>query len=72
MAVMEKNLSKTINVVITTGQDTTANVSVGPVNPEAEPTNSQIWAMRTAMAPILEGTASKVTKTYKSELENFD
>lgn len=72
MAVTEKQISKIINVVITTGEDSTANVSVGPVNPNADPTNSQIWAMRTAMAPILEGTAGKVTKTYKSELEDID
>ena len=72
MAIMEENLRKSIYVKLTTGENQYANVSMGPINPEANPTNSQIWAMRTALAPILQGTASKVIKIYTSELEDVE
>lgn len=67
MAVAEKPVSKSVNVVLQIGEKN-ENVSLGPVNPNATLNNSAIWATKNAIAPILEGDAIKVTKTQKSEL----
>lgn len=67
MALAEKPVSKSVNVVLQIGESN-ANVSLGPVNPSATLDNSKLWSMKNALAPILEGSATKVTKTQKSEL----
>ncbi len=75
MAVMENNENKVISLRLFTGTSAAGvrqykTMNIAPVNPEAEPTNSQIWAFVTGIVPLLQYPLEEVVKTYKSTLKN--
>jgi len=77
MAVIEENVSKSFGIRVITGTSASGakqykSVNLPPANPEAEPTNSQIYAVASAIAPLLLGTFDLVTKNYKTTLKNYE
>ena len=71
MAIYNVPVSKTVNLVLTSGQDSTVNVSVGSIDATktAEYSDQKVMNIKTAIAPILAYPVAKVVKTEKSEIQ---
>lgn len=75
MSVFETPESKTIAMRMWTGTSASGvkqykSVNLPPINPTAEPTNLKIWAVTSAITPLLKNTVEEVVKTYKSTLKD--